>query len=241
MKKQRFHQNINKKIHEDSFLLLESYTDHEYNFIGSLQHEITQFIGRIFFNKAPKLNRNKNYLNISCGEQLYNHEIWINSDCFQKNAFFKNDNIWKVDARYLPLKISDNSLDGIFSEHTLEHMKARHVLNLLCEFYRILKVDSTVRIILPDCSLYASYYFNSLEKYKDEFNSTWPTGAECIRGLTQYIGHESTWDINLMTRYLKMAGFSKINSCVFNEGCDPELLKDNPNRIWNSFYIEATK
>ena len=241
MKKNRFHQNINKDIYKDSYNVLESYLDHEYNFIGSIIHEITQFIGRLFFNKPPKLNPDINYLNISCGEQLYNKEIWINADCFQKNSFFKNDNIWKVDARYLPLKIPNNSLDGIFSEHTLEHMKARHVLNLLCEFHRILKPGSRIRIILPDCELYVKYYFNNLEKYKSNFMSTWPTGAECIRGLTQYIGHESTWDFTLMSRYLQMSGFSNIQQFNFNEGNDPELLKDNPDRIWNSFYIEATK
>jgi predicted SAM-dependent methyltransferase len=241
MKKNSFHKNLNKEIYKDSYNLLESYIDHEYNFLGSIQHEITQFIGRIFFNRAPKLNISKNYLNISCGEQLYNQEIWINADCYQKNSIFKNDKIWKVDARYLPLKIADNALDGIFTEHTLEHMKARHVLNLLCEFYRILKPGSSIRIILPDCALYVKYYSNNLEKNNLEFTNTWPTGAECIRGLTQYIGHESTWDFCLMSRYLQMAGFSKINECKFNEGVDPELLKDNPDRIWNSFYLEATK
>lgn len=55
MRKNSFHKNLNKEIYNDSYNLLESYIDHEYNFLGSIQHEITQFIGRIFFNKAPKI------------------------------------------------------------------------------------------------------------------------------------------------------------------------------------------
>ena len=63
-----------------------------------------------------------------------------------------------MDLRY-PFKIESTSIDGIFSEHTFEHLSHEEVDNALSECYRILKngsIDTSINLF------YLTIYFNLL-------------------------------------------------------------------------------
>ena len=93
---------------------------------------------------------NANYINLGSGNSYVNN--FINID------FFGNKMIdYGMDLRS-PFKIESNSMDGIFSEHTFEHLSHLEVDNALSECYRILKAEAKIRIIVPDLSILIERY-----------------------------------------------------------------------------------
>ena len=56
----------------------------------------------------------------------------------------------KYDMRNLPMKgISDNTYDGVYSEHFIEHLHKSEGIDFLKEMYRVLKPGGTIRTIWP--------------------------------------------------------------------------------------------
>jgi len=142
-----------------------------------------------------------------------------------------------LDLRF-PLNCDDNVWDGVFSEHTLEHLYPDQVLQLLKELYRTIKPGAWLRISVPDLKKYVKYYCG--EGVHELFNR-WQTGCEAIRTLTQDYGHLSVWDSTLLAKFLKEAGFVNIQEVSFMQGTDKLLLMDQQDRAWESLYMEAQK
>lgn len=103
-----------------------------------------------------------------------------------------------VDLRY-PLNCDDNVWDGVFTEHTLEHLYPDQAYFLLRELHRTMKPGSYIRITVPDLSKYIDFYNG---KPVDERFYRWETGCEGIRSLTQNYLHVSLWDFNLIKSYV---------------------------------------
>lgn len=101
-----------------------------------------------------------------------------------------------------------------------------------------MKPGKWFRLTVPDLSKYVNYY--SGQKSHEMFGQ-FNTGCEAIRTLTQDYFHLSVWDADLLERYLIDAGFINIKEVTFMQGSDPELLKDQEARSWETLYIEAQK
>lgn len=205
---------------------------------GLVIFELKSFIGRLFLNSKPKLNSNENYLNLGCGNNVISG--YINADFFQiLNKVFKTQ--WQLDLRY-KLNCKNNIFDGIFSEHTLEHLYPSQVARLLSELYRILKPDAYIRITVPDIEKYIDFYNGNIQNIDiKEFNDKFKTGCEAIRNTTQNYFHISTWDFVELKRYLSEAGFRNIQKMKFNESNDDKLRIDKKERAWETLYVEAQK
>lgn len=205
---------------------------------GMLRFELTSYLGRIFWNKKPKLTSNTNLLHVGCGDHRF--KSWINADFYQGLRFWKkypSKPDWLLDLR-CPLNCADDIWDGIFCEHTLEHLYPLQVLNLLKEFNRTLKPKAWIRITVPDLRKYVDYYNGKLPH---ENFLRWNTGCEAIRSLTQNWIHLSVWDSCLLTQFLEKADFTDIKEVAYMEGTDDRLLKELPQRRWETVYIEAQK
>lgn len=156
-----------------------------------------------------------------------------------------------------PLKIHDECVDGIFSEHTLEHLSYAECDRLLGECYRIMKNDSTIRIIVPDLSIFIKNYslknsqwFNHWEYLMFTSSGDYErsrrylnTPMESISFVTQEYGHVSAWDAETLAYYLNKNGFRNIVQAKFKDGRDPLLLIDQncEARKYVSLYMEASK
>jgi predicted SAM-dependent methyltransferase len=212
---------------------------YQINTFGLLKFELQSLSGRLFFNNKPKIQKNgKNFLNLGCG--ITRFDGWINADFFPNLKFWKNFHSrpeWMLDLR-LPLNCDDNVWDGVFTEHTLEHLYPDQVLNLLKELNRTMKPGAWLRITVPDLKKYVSYYCG--ETVNEQFHM-WQTGCEAIRTLTQDFIHLSVWDSKLMTDFLKESGFINIQEVSFMQGNDNYLLKDKQERAWETLYMEAQK
>ena len=58
----------------------------------------------------------------------------------------------------LPLR--DEYVGGIFTEHCIEHIPFDAALFVFREFYRVMKPNAYVRIVVPDLEIYLENYFS---------------------------------------------------------------------------------
>jgi predicted SAM-dependent methyltransferase len=128
--------------------------------------------------------------------------------------------------------------DGIFSEHTFEHLYPLEVFNLVKELKRTMKPGAWIRITVPDLKKYVNYYCG--KQMHEEF-LRWASGCEAIRSLTQSYGHKSVWDSELLKYVLKELGFINIKEVSFMQGTDKFLLIERKERQWETLYMEAQK
>jgi len=209
---------------------------------GLFIYELKSWLGRKFINSKPKLNDGFNYLNLGCGGNYV--DGYINADFFYRFKFWKKDILnreWQLDLRY-SLECEDEVFDGIYTEHTLEHLYPSQVKLLLSELYRILKKGSHIRITVPDIEKYILFYIKSEGQYEEaEFKKKYDTGCSAIRNITQNYFHFSTWDYEELKRYLKEVGFVNIEKKEFGQTIDERLNLDLKGRSWETLYVEAEK
>lgn len=191
--------------------------------------------GNKFFINFKKI-KNKVLLNVGCGP-------------FPKTEFINLDygwspqiNIcWDIIKKSYPLP--SNSLEGIFSEHCLEHITIKKCLENLKEFHRLLKPNGTVRIVVPDGELYCDLY----QKKKVDASILMPygkdeaTGMISINRIFRSHGHQFIYDFITLKLLLKEAGFTKVRQEKFGVGIDKRLLIDREERAIESLYVEAIK
>ncbi len=208
--------------------------------------EIISKLGRILSRDLKLNNTNTNFINLGCGNSYVNN--FINVD------FFGNKMIdYGMDLRF-PFKIESNSIDGIFSEHTFEHLSHQEVDNALGECYRILKPEAKIRIIVPDLSILIERYCSNddewFQKWQDlvlkdssrHYMKKYFTKMFAINFTASYYHHKSCWDFESLTKVLTSNGFVNIEKCNYNLGT-PELLidSDSEDRKLVSIYIEGKK
>jgi predicted SAM-dependent methyltransferase len=164
--------------------------------------------------------------------------------------FFGTPGAFCADLRF-PLQIPNASVDGIFTEHALEHFSYEQAENLLLECQRVMKPGATIRVVVPDIGLYAAAYaaknqawFSAWEReVLHPRGRTLATPAMAISFVTQEYGHRSTWDAATLFHFLRKAGFAEFQCQRFGEGRDPMLLRDkaDADRVDTSVVVEAVK
>jgi predicted SAM-dependent methyltransferase len=173
------------------------------------------------------------YLNVGCGPNIVSGFIHLDWDWLPGL-----DLCWDV-RRGLPFK--DHSLQGIYSEHCLEHLKLEETRAVLKEFRRVLEPQGLARIVLPNAGLYLDLYHRSR-------NGEWVTFPYPEPGFTplMYVnkvfsgyGHCYAYDADTLSQLLRDAGFSDVREQRYRIGQDPKLLIDNEGRAVESLYMEA--
>jgi len=208
--------------------------------------EFRSKLGRIL-SRSLKLNsKNANYINLGSGNSYVNN--FINVDVFGNKIID-----YGMDLRF-PFKIETNSIDGIFSEHTFEHLSHLEVDNALSECCRILKPEAKIRIIVPDLSILIEMYSSNddewFQKWHDlvlkdpsrHYMKKYFTNMFAINFTASYYHHKSCWDFESLKKVLTSNGFVNIEKCNYNLGT-PELLvdSDSEDRKLVSIYIEGKK
>jgi predicted SAM-dependent methyltransferase len=181
--------------------------------------------------------REATYLNAGCGKKA--RSGYINLDHTWQPGV---DLVWDLKWR-LPFR--DGSLKGIYTEHCLEHLPFRLVVDhVLTEFHRILVPGGWLRLIVPDAGLYLKLYAQAIADPTTKF----PNPDHRLITPMMYVnqcfrdhGHLYAYDFDTFRDLLLEARFSKIECCSFMVGADPALLLDSPERSSESLYIEAMK
>ena len=143
-----------------------------------------------------------------------------------------------------PLKIADDHIGGIFSEHCLEHLPFETTQRALADFCRVMMPGAVIRISVPDAELYARAYsegrempFGDLERGRDPL---W-TPMQSVNMAFYGHGHRFLYDFATLRRCLSAAGFVDIRKERLGSGRDPRLLVDQASRERESLYVEAQK
>ncbi|HMH21325.1 MAG TPA: methyltransferase domain-containing protein [Puia sp.] len=197
-------------------------------------------IGNLIRGKSSFIKNNrikdKVLLNVGCGP--YPLKEFANLDYAWTPEI---DVCWDFIKKKFPFP--DNSFEGIFTEHCLEHISYEQCFETLKEFHRMLKPGGTIRIIVPDGQIYIDLYH---ERTKDPsislpYGQEEETGIISINRIFRNHGHLFIYDAETMGLQLSKVGFRNVKKESFAAGRDKRLLIDRPERAVESLYIEATK
>jgi predicted SAM-dependent methyltransferase len=204
-----------------------------------LRFNLISKVGRLFFQRKPPKLQSSNLLHLGCGPVIF--DGWVNADFYKVRFWMTPKGGWSLDIRY-PIKCDDNYWDGVFTEHTLEHILPIENFNLFKELHRTMKPGAWIRICVPGLDQHLNLFNNdNLTDEEKEFKALFSTKAEAIYSLTQNWAHRSVWSGELMTQLLTMAGFRNAKEVSFGQGSDPKLIKDAVDRKIGSLYVEAQK
>lgn len=209
----------------------------------------------------------KKYVQYGCGLSAPNE--WINFDVsptlriqkipiigslFKKklNAVFESNVLYGDIIEGLP--INENSCDGLYCSHTLEHLSLEEFRSALKNSYKILKKGGIFRCIVPDLEFAARLYIKELENGKnlasiDFLNNTLLGIQDRPRGLKNFIisffgnsQHLWMWDYKSLSKELTNAGFTNIRKANFSDS-EEAMFKyvEDINRFENAVAIQCKK
>jgi len=209
----------------------------------------------------------KIYVQYGCG--LSAPKEWINFDASptlriqktpiigfllkkQLNVIFSDNVLYGDIIKGLPIK--ENSCDGIYCSHTLEHLSLNDFRKALKNTYLYLKPGGIFRCIVPDLELAARTYIKNLNAGNHTASITFisqillgieerPKGLkDLLASLWGNSHHLWMWDVYSLTEELRKAGFINIRPCSFNDSKD-EMFQyvEDQGRFFESIAIECKK
>ncbi|MCB0482438.1 MAG: methyltransferase domain-containing protein, partial [Flavobacteriales bacterium] len=152
------------------------------------------------------------------------------------------------------LPVEENSCDGIYSSHTLEHLSFKDFDLALKNTFKILKPRGKFRCIVPDLEILARNYVKALDNGdviagEAFIRSTLMGTVERPQGLKAVLSsifgnsnHLWMWDSLGFKNKLTAVGFTELRDCSFNDSVDPMFkLVEDKDRFENAIAIECTK
>lgn len=173
------------------------------------------------------------YLNIGCGSVKIPGFVNIDRE---RGADLRCDV-----TRGLPY--ADGSVDGIYSEHFIEHLRQPDIARFLRECRRVLKPGARVRIATPDLQqLVADYADEAWRRpWLQKYGYAWvSTRAEYLNTCMREWGHAWLVDEQELSRLAAMAGLEAAQRCALNESSDPHL-RARETRVESTLIMEYTK
>lgn len=158
-----------------------------------------------------------------------------------------------------PLPFEDDSVDVIFTSHTLEHIYPQYLDFVLGEFYRVLRPgNSLIRILVPDIKRAIQAYTENNEQFFYDGEVGLDERSVPITGLLASwlystrifkdpdaaagIGHVHCFDYDYLAFRLRRVGFREVWRSHFRASVLPELRSEAFDRHpHDSLCVEAIK
>jgi len=176
-----------------------------------------------FFSKWPKFVLKVCYKISGCKQ-------WCSEEEYCR--ILRNHIFVHHDVKY-GLPFPDNSVDYLYSSHFLEHLFKEEARQFLKEAHRVLKKEGIIRIGVPDLEYAISLYQKGeREKALQYFFSSSSSNF--------FSRHQYMYDFDLLSSFLKEAGFTKIERCLYRQGKMPDI-EQLDTRDNDTLYIEAIK
>ena len=170
----------------------------------------------------------------------------------QLNITFPNNVKYGDIIKGLP--ISNNTCDGLYCSHTLEHLSLLDFRKALKNSYSMLKKGGIFRCVVPSLESAARCYIKELDDGNSQaslkFLRTTLLGIEqrptsLIEKLSFLFGNSNhlwMWDFKSLSKELVDVGFNTIRECQYNDSKD-EMFKfvENSGRFENAVAIECLK
>lgn len=113
---------------------------------------------------------------------------------------------------------ADNSVDEIFTEHFVEHLKWLEAIELVRECHRILKPESLLKISVPSLEILMKKYAENDITY---WGGAWKPATRCamINEAMREWGHQYIYDRDELIRLLSLGGFIRIEFTKKHREC----------------------
>lgn len=208
------------------------------------------------------------YVNYGCGFTA--PEGWLNYDA-SPSVWVQNTPLLNVlfrrwlrtrfppNVRYgnilkgLP-NLPENSCQGIYCSHVLEHFSLEDMRLALRNTYKMLKPGGIFRCVVPDLEAPARKYVAGLQAGETTasllfLNDTLLGQHKAARGIRDVLvstfvqsRHLWMWDRLSLARELEQAGFTGIRLCAFNDSTDPMFKSvEEWHRFQDSVAYECSK
>jgi len=148
--------------------------------------------------------------------------------------------------KHFPWK--DNSVDIIYSSHTLEHFYKEEGLYFLKECYRVLKFGGIIRILVPDLKCLVNHYESGLisaDDFLNELGVNYNTKGENFikRIVTPYIHypHKCMYDLQALTKVMDTVGFSVRQSKPYESVIKDIAKIEREGRVQDAVIVEGNK
>jgi SAM-dependent methyltransferase len=166
---------------------------------------------------------------------------------------------WPANVKWMnitkPFPFKDNSVDAVYSSHTLEHLTYEEGAFVFSECFRVLKANGAIRIIVPDL-------FHLINGYLDNRKSSPQAAAKKLLADSLYFeiplprtfwgfvkfyfrrknNHAFLYDEEALVYQLQTAGFTQITRRNYGDSDIENILEiDDPSRFEGSLCIEAIK
>jgi len=176
------------------------------------------------------------YLNLGSGPRGRDEKNWVNVDgYYDRNVHHMMDF-----ARRFPF--TDDSFDGIFAEHVLEHFSRDQGVAVFRECLRVLRPGGLLRVIVPDAAKVIAAYLEAPESLAEHRAPATGLAMEVVNMYAyQRYEHQCLYDWALMRRTLADAGFAEIVCRRYREGANLALAIDDAKYEWESLYVEGSK
>jgi predicted SAM-dependent methyltransferase len=177
------------------------------------------------------------YLNLGAGPRGVDDPHWVNVDGFpDRHVHFLLDV-----SRRLPFP--DESFDGVFCEHVLEHFSKEDGEAVSREVFRILRPGGCFRVVVPDAELLLTKYLHEPGELTARRGEPGTTAGDAINSyFRQRYEHQFLYDWRTLGPMLRRAGFGEVTRVGFGEAaaCDA-LVLDDAKYEWESLYAVAVK
>lgn len=166
-----------------------------------------------------------------------------------------------------PFKLESNSVDYVYTEHFIEHLKFSQGEFFIKECFRVLKPGGIKRALFPDLKKLVNLALSDdplneeiqkravhgLKNEAGEYivspkatplqGENWDKLDDIIYNFTNYWGHEYLWSAQHFKKVIEYIGFDRACICDYGIGSDPRVIKDPEvrwGREWTSV-VEAVK
>ena len=208
------------------------------------------------------------FINLGCGPGKLEALQYENYDSSRKLLLSKlhvpekflyhpsKEAVWDTRAKFrnvLNLNFTNDTVDGVYSSHLLEHLYYEDALSLINKIYCFLKPGGIVRFALPDYDNFVDEYISqrlvnpvdAIKTFENRLLSHSPARPTITTRLRDYVLgnlHTHKWHptFPLVKDALNSVGYSTVERKSFRESTLPqmELLE---SRNDNTFFIEAMK
>jgi Methyltransferase domain len=187
------------------------------------------------------------WTNFDASPTLIFERVPVLGKLYSKNEFRFPPNVrYGNIARGLPIR--ENSVDGLYASHVLEHLPLEDCYKALANSLNILKPGAPFRLIVPDLEERARRYV--ADRSSDAAHIFMrslaiggvrrPTGL--VGRLSQIFGgslHQWMWDERSLTSALLETGFHNVRRCEFGDSEDPMFhLVEHEGRFWTDGFKE---
>lgn len=186
------------------------------------------------------------YVQYGCGFSA--PKEWLNFDSsptlryeripFIGKLYTKNEKRFPSNVKYGDIIIGlpgvpNDSCNGVYCSHVLEHMNVAQMRKALTNTYSILKPGGIFRLVVPDLYARMKVYFDLYDKNHSEANSIFMESlnlnitdktlsfSHFLYSYFRNSHHLHMWDEISMKKELESVGFKNVRRCTFNDCEDP--------------------